>query len=77
MLEILQDKNAGYLMAAYAVFIGGLSLYLISLVIRKRNLERDEALVEQITQTEVIEAIEAIEVNKVSKVIKAEEETKP
>ncbi len=74
MLEILQDKNAGYLMAAYAVFIGGLSLYLISLVIRKRNLERDEALVEHITQTEVIEAIE---VNKVSKVIKAEEETKP
>lgn len=68
MLEILQDKNAGYLMAAYAVFIGGLSLYLISLVIRKRNLERDEALVEQITQTEAIEAIEAIE---------AEEETKP
>ena len=65
MLEILQDKNAGYLMAAYAVFIGGLSLYLISLVIRKRNLERDEALVEQITQIEAIEAI------------KAEEETKP
>ena len=71
MLEILQDKNAGYLMAAYAVFIGGLSLYLISLVIRKRNLERDEALVEQITQIEAIEAIEVI------KVIKAEEEIKP
>ena len=52
MLEIFQDKNAGYLIAAYIVFIGGLLLYIISLAIRKRNLERDEALVEQIEAEE-------------------------
>ena len=48
MLEILQDKNAGYLVVAYIVFIGGLLLYLGSLAVRKRNLDRDESLVEQI-----------------------------
>ncbi len=52
MQEILQDKNAGYLMAAYAVFIGGLLLYIASLIIRKRNLDRDEALIEQIEAEE-------------------------
>ena len=52
MLEIFQDKNAGYLIAAYIVFIGGLSIYLVSLAIRKRNLDRDEALVEQIEAEE-------------------------
>lgn len=52
MLEIFQDKNAGYLIAAYIVFIGGLLLYLVSLAIRKRNLDRDESLVEQIEAEE-------------------------
>ncbi len=52
MQEILQDKNAVYLMTAYAVFIGGLLLYIASLIIRKRNLDRDEALVEQIEAEE-------------------------
>ena len=52
MLEIFQDKNAGYLIAAYIVFIGGLLIYLVSLAIRKRNLDRDEALVEQIEAEE-------------------------
>ena len=52
MQEILQDKNAGYLLAAYAVFIGGLVLYIVSLIIRSRNLDRDEILMEQIEAEE-------------------------
>lgn len=42
------DKNAPYLFAAYAVFLSGLASYLVSLVLRKRNIDRDEAVIQQI-----------------------------
>jgi hypothetical protein len=42
------DQNATYLFGAYAVFLGGIALYLASLFIRKKNIERDEALIRQI-----------------------------
>jgi heme exporter protein D len=42
------DKNAPYLLGAYAVFLGGLAIYLVSLVLRKRNIDRDEQVIQQI-----------------------------
>ena len=48
MLEILQDKNAPYLITAYGVFLGGIAFYLISLVLRRRGLDQDEATLAQI-----------------------------
>jgi hypothetical protein len=43
------EKNAIYLIAGYAVFLGGILIYLLTLVIRRHNLERDEELLEQIS----------------------------
>jgi hypothetical protein len=48
MAEILFDKNAGFLLTAYGVFLGALLTYLISIRLRARALERDEAIVRQI-----------------------------
>ena len=42
------DKNAPYLFAAYTVFLSGLMGYLVSLVLRKRGIDRDEAVIQQI-----------------------------
>ena len=42
--------NIIYLIAAYVVFLGGLGLYAGSLALRRRNLERDERMLEQIAQ---------------------------
>jgi len=50
MIEIFTDKNAPYLITAYIVFLGGLLLYFVSLRMRRRGLERDRAVVEQIEQ---------------------------
>jgi hypothetical protein len=43
------EKNAIYLIAGYVVFLGGILIYLLTLVIRRRNLQRDEELLEQIS----------------------------
>jgi len=48
MIEIITDKNAPYLLTAYAVFLGGLLLYFVSLRMRRRSLERDRSVIEQI-----------------------------
>ncbi len=48
MSEILFDKNAPFLLAAYGVFLGALLLYLASLRVRARNLKRDEETIRQI-----------------------------
>lgn len=48
MSEILFDKNAPFLLAAYGVFLGALFLYLASLRVRARNLKRDEETIRQI-----------------------------
>ena len=42
------DQNAPYLFGAYAVLLLGLAVYISSLVLRKRNLDRDEQMVQQI-----------------------------
>jgi len=36
------DKNAPYMLGAYAVFLGGMLIYVISLLIRARAAKRDE-----------------------------------
>ena len=46
------DQNAPYLYAAYAVFIIGVVVYLISLVLRQRTLRRDEAMLQEIEAEE-------------------------
>lgn len=48
MSEILFDKNAPYLLAAYGVFLGAFLLYFASLRARARNLKRDEDTIRQI-----------------------------
>lgn len=50
MGEILFDKNAPYLLAAYGVFLGALLLYFVSLRARARNLKRDEDTIRQIEE---------------------------
>ncbi len=51
-MNVLQDKNAVYLLAAYGVFLGGMTLYFISLVLRRRALDRDEQIIEQVEREE-------------------------
>lgn len=48
MIEIFTDKNAPYLIAAYVVFLGGLLLYFVSLRTRRRNLDHDRQVLDQI-----------------------------
>jgi hypothetical protein len=48
MIEIFTDKNAPYLITAYVVFLGGLLLYFFSLRMRRRSLDRDRQVLEQI-----------------------------
>ena len=47
---MFSEKNSIYLIAGYIVFLGGLGIYLLSLAMRRRNLRRDEALLDQITE---------------------------
>jgi|GEM_PF-1910711 len=42
------DQNAPYLYAAYAVFLIGVAVYLVSLVLRQRNIRRDEQMIQEI-----------------------------
>lgn len=51
-MNLLQDKNAVYLLAAYGVFLGGMTLYFVSLVLRRRALDRDEQIIEQMEREE-------------------------
>lgn len=51
-MSLLEDKNAVYLFTAYGVFLGGLAVYLASLWLRRRNLDRDEELLQQIEEEE-------------------------
>ena len=43
------EKNSIYLIAGYVVFLGGIGIYLLSLVLRRRNLKRDQEILEQIS----------------------------
>ncbi len=51
-MNVLEDNNAIYLLTAYGVFLGGLSIYFISLVLRRRALDRDEQIIQQVEQEE-------------------------
>ncbi len=51
-MSLLEDKNAVYLFTAYGVFLGGLAIYLASLWLRRRSLERDEEVLRQIEEEE-------------------------
>jgi hypothetical protein len=42
------DQNAPYLFGAYVVCLGGIAFYIASLVLRKRNSDRDEQVIQQI-----------------------------
>ncbi len=44
------EKNAVYLIAGYVVFLGGITVYLLSLALRRHNQRRDRELLEQIEQ---------------------------
>jgi hypothetical protein len=46
---MFEEKNSIYLIAGYIVFFSGIGLYLLSLLIRRNNLRRDEELLTQIT----------------------------
>mgnify|MGYP000946481383 FL=1 len=46
MQSILSDNNAAYLFVAYGVFLGGILIYLASLRIRQRSLNRDEEMLD-------------------------------
>lgn len=48
--QMFAENNAIYLIAGYVVFLGGISTYLLTLVLRQRNLKRDEQLLEQIAE---------------------------
>lgn len=47
---MLFEGNLIYLVAAYVVFLGGLALYVISLAVRRRSIERDERALEQMAR---------------------------
>jgi hypothetical protein len=44
------DKNSIYLIAGYVVFLGGISIYLLTLTLRRRSLRRDAETLRQITE---------------------------
>ena len=51
LLQVLQDAPAettGYMIAGYSVIFGMLLIYLVSLVLRKRNLEQDLEMLEDL-----------------------------
>jgi hypothetical protein len=48
MAEILFDKNAAFLFTAYGVFLGAIVVYLLSLRLRNRALDREETMIGQI-----------------------------
>jgi hypothetical protein len=53
LLQLLHDAPAettGYMIAGYTVIFGVLLIYLVSLVLRKRNLEQDLEVLEDLQQ---------------------------
>ena len=45
---MLEDKNAPYMVGAYVVFLGGMLVYVISLMIRARAARRDEQRLDEL-----------------------------
>ncbi len=51
-MSLLEDRNAIYLFTAYGVFLGGMIVYALSLWWRKRQLDRDAALLDELEREE-------------------------
>lgn len=51
-MDLLQDNNAVYLFTAYGVFLGGLAVYVASLWLRNRKLDRDEQQIVEVEESE-------------------------
>jgi heme exporter protein D len=49
-MSLLEDRNAVYLFTAYGVILGALTVYLVALWLRRRNLDRDDAILRQIEE---------------------------
>jgi hypothetical protein len=47
---MFEEKNAIFLLGGYVVFLSGILLYLLSLAIRRRNLDRDERTMAEIRE---------------------------
>ncbi|HQV69671.1 MAG TPA: hypothetical protein PLJ62_05755 [Thermoflexales bacterium] len=47
---MFQEPVAPYLITAYAVFLGGMALYFISLKVRQNNTKREEDAIKQIEE---------------------------
>jgi hypothetical protein len=45
---MLLDKNAPYMLGAYAVFLGGILIYVVSLLMRARAAARDEKRLDEL-----------------------------
>ncbi len=51
MMEFLQNgpaETTAYMIAGYTVIFGVMFLYLVSLIVRQRNLEKDMALLQEL-----------------------------
>jgi len=54
MFSLFQETpdTFGYMLAGYIVFTVVPALFIISLILRRRNLQKDEAAVESLTEDE-------------------------
>ena len=53
MMYLLQQapaQTSGYMIAGYAVIFGVMATYLVSLIVRRRNLKQDLEMLEQIQE---------------------------
>jgi CcmD family protein len=54
MLFLLQEgpaQTVNYFIAGYAVIFGAMGLYLVSLIVRRRNLKRDLETLEELQES--------------------------
>lgn len=47
---MFEEKNAIFLLGGYVVFLSGILIYLLSLAVRHRNLDRDERTMAEIRE---------------------------
>jgi heme exporter protein D len=50
MAEIFFDKNAPYLFTAYGVFLGGMLVYVASLLRKRKTIAREKAMLDALEQ---------------------------
>jgi hypothetical protein len=53
MLFLLQEgpaQTANYMVAGYVVIFGAMALYLVSLILRRRNLKQDLEMLQEMEQ---------------------------